>query len=202
MPQYQPGHPTHVMPNILNATRMALKKGLRAPLVYNSSGYERLEIIKMLDGIVDIHLPDMKFMNSEKAAKYSPGASDYPEMARRAVLEMHRQVGPHTVDERGVAIRGLMIRHLVMPNRVADTEAFVKWVANNLPKTTYVNIMSQYHVDYKASEYPKIWRRITVEEYLEAMKWAETHGLTNLDPHSLMIKELYEKQPFPRKGLL
>ncbi|MCP4690164.1 MAG: radical SAM protein [Desulfobacterales bacterium] len=186
--------PTHVMPNILNATRMALKKGLRAPLVYNTSGYERFEIMKMLDGIVDIYLPDMKFMNPENAAKYSPGASDYPEMAKRAVLEMHRQVGVHKVNDRGVAIRGLMIRHLVMPHRVAGTEAFVKWVAQNLPKTTYVNIMSQYHVDYKASEYPKIWRRITVAEYLEAMNWAEIHGLTNLDPHSLMMKEYYKKQ--------
>jgi len=185
--------PTHVMPNILNAVRIAFNKGLRIPLVYNTSGYERIEILKILDGIVDIYLPDMKFMDPDKAAKYSGGASDYPEVAKKGIAEMNRQVGEHQVDRRGVAIKGLMIRHLVMPNRVAGTKKFVRWVAENLPKSTYVNIMHQYHVEYKAFEYEEIWRRITVQEYLEAMGWAEEYGLTNLDPKSISVRNFYNR---------
>ncbi len=185
--------PTHVMPNILQATRLALKKGLRIPLVYNTSGYERVEIIKMLDGIVDIYLPDIKFMDGDMAAKFSSDSWDYPEMAKAAVFEMNRQVGIHQVDKHGIARRGLMIRHLVMPNRVAGTKKFAEWVAENLPRHTYVNIMSQYHVDYKAFEYPDIARGITVQEFLEAMEWAETYGLTGLDQRSVRIRDLYKK---------
>ncbi len=186
--------PTHVMPNILNATRMAYQKGLRIPLVYNTSGYERVEIIKILDGIVDIYLPDIKYMDPKMASAYSSGASDYPEMATSAVAEMDRQVGVHQVDSQGIAVRGLMIRHLVMPNRIAGTEAFAKWVSNTLSKNTYVNIMAQYHVDYKAFEYPDIARGITVREYLEAMKWATDYGLTNLDPRSIRVRDYYLKE--------
>jgi len=185
--------PTHVMPNILKATRIAYKKGLRIPLVYNTSGYERVEIIKLLDGIVDIYLPDIKYMDGTMAAKYSSDAFDYPEIATKAVYEMNRQVGVHEVDKRGVARRGLMIRHLVMPNRIAGTKKFVQWVAENLPKHTYVNIMSQYHVAYKAFEYPEIARGITVQEYLEAMNWAEESGLTQLDPRSVRVRDFYRK---------
>ncbi len=183
--------PTHVMPNILNATRIALKKGLHIPLVYNTSGYERLEILKILDGIVDIYLPDMKYMDTDKAAKYSAGASDYPEMTKKAIVEMHRQVGVLNLDHQGVAIRGLMIRHLVMPSRVAGTEKFVKWVAEALPTSTYVNIMAQYRVEYKAYDYPEIARGITTREFLEAMNWAEKYGLTNLDPQSVATRNFY-----------
>jgi len=185
--------PTHVMPNILNAARIAFKKGLHLPLVYNTSGYERFDIVKMLDGVVDIYLPDMKFMDAGQAEKYLGGASDYPDVAKKAIMEMHRQVGVHEVDSKGMAVRGVMIRHLVMPNRVAGTEKFVQWVAESLPKSTYVNIMPQYRVEYKAFEYPKIWRRITVEEYLEAMRWAEELGLTNLDPRSIDMRNLYRE---------
>jgi putative pyruvate formate lyase activating enzyme len=185
--------PTHVMPNILNATRIAFKKGLGIPLVYNTSGYERVEIIKILDGIVDIYLPDIKYMDGDKAARYSSDASDYPEMATTAVFEMNRQVGVHQVDHRGIARRGVMIRHLVMPNRIAGTKKFVKWVTANLPQLTYVNIMAQYQVDYKAFEYPEIARGITVQEFLEAMDWAEKYGLTHLDPRSVRIRDVYTK---------
>ena len=183
--------PTHVMPNILNATRIAMKKGLRLPLVYNTSGYERPEIVKLLDGIVDIYMPDMKYMDAHQADKYSAGASDYPELAKRAIIEMNRQVGVLHGDERGIALRGLIIRHLVMPNRVAGTEKFVQWVAENLPKNTYVNIMAQYHVEYKAYDYPEINRGITVQEFLEAMDWAEKEGLINLDAQSVSIRNFY-----------
>jgi putative pyruvate formate lyase activating enzyme len=186
--------PTHVMPNILNATRIAFNKGLRLPLVYNTSGYERIEILKILDGIVDIYLPDIKYMDAHNAAKYSSQASDYPDMARHAVIEMNRQVGIHQVNHRGIAIRGLMIRHLVMPNRVSGTEKLLKWLAENLPKTTYINIMHQYHPDYKAFDYPEIWRRISVQEYLDAIKWANQFGLVNLDPRSVLMAKIYAQQ--------
>jgi putative pyruvate formate lyase activating enzyme len=185
--------PTHVMPNILSATRMALKKGLNLPLVYNTSGYERIEILKLLDGIVDIYMPDMKYMDPDKASKYSAGAADYPEVTKKAIVEMQRQVGELMVDGRGVALRGLLIRHLVMPNRVAGTEKFVQWVAETLPKSTYVNIMPQYRVEYKAFEHPEIARGITAQEFLEAMDWAEKYGLTNFDPHSIAVKKAYER---------
>jgi putative pyruvate formate lyase activating enzyme len=183
--------PTHVMPNILNAARIALKKGLQLPLFYNTSGYERVEILKILGGVVDIYKPDMKYMDPDKAAKYSAGASDYPEVTKKAVLEMHRQVGVHKMDKRGIAIRGLMIRHLVMPNRVAGTENVVRWIAQALPKNTYLNIMAQYRVEYKAYDYPEIARGITPQEFLEAMDWAEKCGLTNLDPQSIALRNFY-----------
>jgi putative pyruvate formate lyase activating enzyme len=185
--------PTHVMPHILAATRIAYRKGLRIPLVYNTSGYERVEIVKLLDGIVDIYLPDLKYMDGKQAAKYSAKASDYPDHARKAIVEMNRQVGEHTADERGIATRGLMIRHLVMPNRVAGTRAFTKWVAGTLSPTTYVNIMAQYHVDYRAAEFDEIARAITADEFLEAMEWAEEAGLKNLDPRSRSNRDLFRR---------
>ncbi len=183
--------PTHVMPSILAATRLALAKGLRIPLVYNTSGYERVEIVRLLDGIVDIYLPDVKYMDAKKAAAYSSGAADYPAETQRAVLEMHRQVGVVRLDERGIALRGLMIRHLIMPNRVAGTEAFVRWVAASLSRDTYVNLMAQYRVEYRAYEHPEIARGITPQEFLEAMGWAREHGLTNLDAHSVQLHNMY-----------
>jgi putative pyruvate formate lyase activating enzyme len=193
--------PTHVMPNILGATRIAFQKGLRLPLVYNTSGYERLEILNLLDGIVDIYMPDMKYMDGEMAEKYSSGAIDYPEVTMKAILEMNRQVGKLLTDEDGDALRGLIIRHLVMPNGVAGSEKFVRWVGENLPKDTYVNIMAQYHPEYKAIEHPEIARTITRDEFLEAVKAAEDCGLTNLDPQSVAIRDRYlmlkESEPPP-----
>lgn len=186
--------PTHVMPNILNATRIALKKGLCVPLFYNTSGYERVEILKILDGIVDIYKPDVKYMDSDKAEKYSAGARDYPEVVKKAVLEMHRQVGAHQMDRQGIALRGVMIRHLVMPNRAAGTEKFVRWMAEALPKNTYVNIMAQYRVEYRAFEHSEIARGITVDEFMEAMDWAKKYGLTNLDPQSKALWDFYNQR--------
>jgi putative pyruvate formate lyase activating enzyme len=179
------------MPNIVNATRIAHLKGLQIPLVYNTSGYERVEILELLKGVVDIYLPDMKFMDAHEAGIYMAGAADYPETGKKALLEMHAQVGLHTIGEGGLVERGLMIRHLVMPNRVAGTEKFVRWVAANLPKSTYVNIMHQYHVDYEAFKYPKIQRSITAKEYIEAINWAQQYRLTNLDPKSLAVKDFF-----------
>jgi putative pyruvate formate lyase activating enzyme len=191
--------PTHVLPNILGATRIAFQKGLRIPLVYNTSGYERLEILKLLDGIVDIYLPDLKYMDGEMAEKYSSGARDYPEVTMAAILEMNRQVGKLLTDEDGDALRGLILRHLVMPNGVAGSERFVQWTAENLSRDTYVNIMAQYHPEYKAFAYPEISRSITRDEFLAVMKAAEEWGLTNLDPQSVAIRDhflrLKESEP-------
>ena len=173
--------PTHYSPHIVLAVNMAAGKGLRLPLVYNTCGWERLEIVKKLDGIVDIYLPDFKYSSGKMAAKYSSDSETYPEITKAALLEMHRQVGIAKPASDGLMYRGLMIRHLVMPNRVGGTKEVIEWIAENLPKDTYFNIMSQYTPTYKAFEYSEISRRITWREYAEAMRWAKEAGLTNLD---------------------
>jgi putative pyruvate formate lyase activating enzyme len=173
--------PTHYSAHILKALDIAAGKGLRLPIVYNTSGWERLEILKILDGIVDIYLPDIKYWDSEMSAKYSSGAETYPEITKEAILEMHRQVGVAKPAKDGIMYRGLMIRHLVMPNNVGGSEKIMEWIAENLPKDTYVNIMSQYTPLYKAYDYPEISRRITVKEYIKVVNRAKELGLTNLD---------------------
>lgn len=173
--------PTHYSPRIVLAVDIAAGRGLRLPLVYNTCGWERLEILKMLDGIIDIYLPDFKYSDGKMAAKYSSDADTYPEITKAALLEMHRQVGVAKPAKDGLMYRGLMIRHLVMPNRVSGAREVIGWIAENLPKDTYLNIMSQYRPMYKAFEYPGINRRITREEYNEAVRWAKEAGLTNLD---------------------
>jgi len=173
--------PTHYSPHIVLAIDIAAGKGLRLPLVYNTCGWERLEILKKLDGIVDIYLPDFKYSDGTMAAKYSSSAESYPEVTQAALLEMHRQVGVGKPASDGLMYRGLMIRHLVMPNGVSGTKEVIEWIAQNLPKDTYVNIMSQYMPLYKAFEYPEISRRITRREYEQAIEWAKEAGLTNLD---------------------
>ena len=173
--------PTHYSPHIVLAVNMAAGKGLRLPLVYNTCGWERLEIVKKLDGIVDIYLPDFKYSSGKMAAKYSSDSETYPEITKAALLEMHRQVGVAKPASDGLMYRGLMIRHLVMPNRVGGTKEVIEWIAENLPKDTYFNIMSQYRPMYKAFEYSEISRGITWKEYAEAMRWAKEAGLTKLD---------------------
>jgi len=187
--------PTHVMPNILNATRKALKKGLRLPLCYNTGGYELAENVELLEDIVDIYLPDLKFMDGEKSDKYAVrGAEDYPEKAQAAIEEMYRQVGDLLKDEQGHALRGLMLRHLVMPNRVTNPRDFVHWIADNLSTDTYVNIMSQYRVEFQAYEYEKIDRAINPGEFVEAMEWAKEAGLDNFDERSLEQLERHRRR--------
>jgi len=173
--------PTHYSALILKALDIAAATGLRLPIVYNTSGWERLEILKLLDGIVDIYLPDFKYWDSDMSAKYSSGADSYPEITREAILEMHRQVGVAKPTEDGIMQRGLMIRHLVMPNNTGGSEKIMEWIAENLPEDTYVNIMAQYNPVHKAYDYPEISRRITGEEYEEVVKRAIELGLTNLD---------------------
>jgi putative pyruvate formate lyase activating enzyme len=173
--------PTHYSAHIVLAVDIAAGKGLKLPLVYNTSGWERLEILKILDGIVDIYLPDFKYSEGTMAEKYSSGADTYPEMTQAALLEMHRQVGVARPAADGLMDRGLMIRHLVMPGGVSGTKGVIEWISRNLPKDTYLNIMSQYRPMYKAFEYPEISRKITRSEYEEAVKTAKEAGLTNLD---------------------
>jgi putative pyruvate formate lyase activating enzyme len=173
--------PTHYSAPILKALDIAAGAGLRLPIVYNTSGWERLEILELLDGIVDIYLPDFKYWDGRMSAKYSSGAEDYPEVTKAAILEMHRQVGVAKPAEDGIMQRGLMIRHLVMPNDIAGSERVMAWIAGNLPKDTYVNIMAQYTPQYKAYDYPELSRRITSDEYIEVVKRAKDMGLTSLD---------------------
>ncbi len=183
--------PTHNIPQILKAVQIARKDGLKIPLCYNTSGYEERSSIELLDGIVDIYLPDMKFMDGKQSKRFSDArADDYPQKAQKALKEMHNQVGDLVTDQDGIAKRGLMVRHLVMPNRLAGTEEFVEWVAKNLDTDTYVNIMSQYRVEHKAFEYDDINRAIKPEEFVEAIDWAKEAGLTNLDDRSI---EDYER---------
>jgi putative pyruvate formate lyase activating enzyme len=173
--------PTHYSPHIVLALDKAVSKGLKVPVVYNTCGWERVEILKILDGIVDIYLPDFKYADGQEAAKYSSGAHTYAELTQNALLEMHRQVGVARPANDGLMYRGLMIRHLVMPNNVGGTKEVIEWIANNLPKDTYLNLMSQYRPMYKAFNYPEISRKITRKEYTDAVSWAKEAGLTNLD---------------------
>jgi putative pyruvate formate lyase activating enzyme len=172
--------PTHVVPHIVRALRLAVDRGLALPLVFNNGGYDSLDVIRLLDGVVDIYLPDFKYQDGSIAAKYSSGAADYPEVAAATIAEMHRQVGKLAVDERGVATRGLLIRHLVMPHNLAGTDRFVRWVARELSPDTCVNLMAQYRPEHRAREYPELSRRITREEWEQAIAWAREAGLTNL----------------------
>jgi putative pyruvate formate lyase activating enzyme len=135
----------------------------------------------MLDGVVDIYLPDFKYADGAMADRYSSGADSYPELTKKALLEMHRQVGVARPAGDDLMYRGLMIRHLVMPNHVSGTREVVEWIASNLPRDTYVNLMSQYRPEHQALRYPKLARRLTREEYEEAVGWARDAGLTNLD---------------------
>ena len=173
--------PTHYSPHLVRALDDAAGRGLRLPVVYNTCGWERLEVLKLLDGVVDIYLPDFKYRDGKKAAKYSSGAETYPEVTREAILEMHRQVGVAHPAPDGLVHRGLMIRHLVMPSDVGSTKEILAWIAESLPKDTYVNVMSQYRPSFRAFDFPEIARPVARAEYEEAVAFARGLGLTNLD---------------------
>ncbi|MDI6801882.1 MAG: radical SAM protein [Thermodesulfovibrionales bacterium] len=172
--------PTHQMPAILRSIAIASEKGLNIPIVYNCGGYESLESIEILDGVIDIYMPDLKYADPEMALKYSK-AKDYPEAAKTAIKEMHRQVGDLEIDKRGIAMRGLLIRHLVLPEGIAGTREVVRFIAEEISQNTYINIMDQYYPCYKAFEHPPLDRRITTKEYSEAIKMALDAGLKRID---------------------
>ena len=168
--------PTHYTPQIVKALKISIEKGLRIPLVYNCGGYEAKSTIELLDGIVDIYMPDIKYGDVENAKKYS-NAPDYFDRCKEAVKEMHRQVGDLKVDESGIAYRGLLIRHLVLPNGIAGSAEVLKFVATEISKEAYVNIMMQYRPMYKAHEYKELNRGIKMSEYREAIDIAREWGL-------------------------
>jgi putative pyruvate formate lyase activating enzyme len=171
--------PSHQVPQILEGLLLAAERGLSIPIVYNTSSYDDLETLKLLDGVVDIYLPDFKYSDAEVALRYSKIES-YPDIARTALREMHRQVGDLVLDAKGMALRGLLVRHLVLPGGLAGTAEIMKFLAEEISKDTYVNVMSQYRPCYRAFRYPPLDRRITEEEYEEAIQLAKVNGLHRL----------------------
>jgi putative pyruvate formate lyase activating enzyme len=172
--------PTHVVPQILDALRHAIEGGLNVPLVYNTGGYDAVATLKLLEGIFDIYMPDFKFWDPEAARRYLK-APDYPEKAREAIREMHRQVGDLMLDEKGIALRGVLLRHLVMPGGLAGTREIMRFVSREISPDTYVNIMDQYHPCGNAAKYPPLDRRISRDEYEDALSAAREEGISRLD---------------------
>lgn len=170
--------PGHIVPQIVEGILLAAKKGLNIPIVYNTNGYDLTDTLRLLDGIVDIYLPDLKFGNDATAQKYL-GVKQYYSIAKAAVKEMHRQVGNLTINDLDIAYHGLLIRHLVMPENLAATEEIMRFIANEISPDTYVNIMAQYYPSHRAHEYQALKRRITKQEFASAISAAEKVGLKN-----------------------
>jgi len=178
--------PTHVVPYILEALELAVSGGLYLPLVYNSGGYDSVETLELLDGIVDIYMPDMKYAN-DKIAEQLSGIKDYPRVNKAAIKEMYRQVGDLQIDEQGIAQRGLLVRHLVLPNRLAGTKEIVNFLAQEVSTNTYLNIMAQYHPCYKAFDIPQLSRPVSRQEFDEAINLAHRQGLDRLDRYKFSL---------------
>lgn len=179
--------PEHVVPQVIEALAIAVARGLRLPIVYNTSAYDSLESLRLLEGIVDIYMPDFKFWSPDLSQRYMK-AADYPEHARAAIKEMHRQVGDLVLDDEGLAHRGLLIRHLVMPGCLEETRAILTWIARELGPNTYVNLMDQYHPAGRVdrSTFPELNRRLSPSEFAQALHMAAELGLHRLDrrrPH-------------------
>ncbi|NMB85382.1 MAG: radical SAM protein [Methanothrix sp.] len=169
--------PTHVVPQILEALVLAIDDGLRVPLVYNSGGYDSVKTVQLLDGIFDIYMPDAKYGSDDVALKYS-GAPDYTHIMKTAIKEMHRQVGDLIMDEDGVATRGLIVRHLVLPGGLAGSAEVVRFLSEEISPNTYLNVMAQYRPEYKACRFPELDRRISAKEYNDVVRLAARAGLT------------------------
>ncbi len=174
--------PEHVVPQVLEALLIAIEHGLRLPLVYNTSGYDCARSLALLDGVIDIYMPDFKIWDPQKAARYLK-AKDYPQVARSALMEMHRQVGPLTLDENGIALRGLLLRHLVMPQEAAGTGEFMRFLAAEVSADTFVNLMGQYRPAGKVGRdrFPEINRPISHEEFERAYDQARQAGIWRFD---------------------
>ncbi len=168
--------PSHVVPQILAGLLLAVEGGLHLPLVYNTGGYDSLRTLALLDGVIDIYMPDMKYADADVARRFSR-ISSYPTVNRDAVREMHRQVGDLVMDNRGVAQRGLLVRHLVLPEGLAGTAQIVRFLCDEVSPDTYVNVMQQYRPCYRAGDLPPLDRRITGQEYADAMRLARQAGL-------------------------
>jgi putative pyruvate formate lyase activating enzyme len=186
--------PEHVAPQVVEAVALAVERGLSLPIVYNTSAYDSLESLELLDGIVDVYMPDFKYWSAEASRKYLL-AEDYPEAARAAIREMRRQVGPLTFDEDGLARRGLLVRHLVMPGGLEETRAILEWIAAELGTDTYVNLMDQYRPAGRvgATKYAEINRRLAPAEFAEARVIARDLGLRRLDerrPHPWLLRRM------------
>ena len=186
--------PEHVAPQVLEAVAVAVDRGLNVPIVYNTSAYDSLESIASMDGVVDIYMPDFKYWSAERSRTYMK-AENYPEVARAAIKTMHDQVGPLQIDDNGLANRGVLVRHLVMPGCLDETRAILEWIANELGTDTYVNVMDQYHPAGKvnAQRYEEINRRLTSAELDEAYQIAADLGLARLDqrrPHPFLARML------------
>ncbi|MGC9323752.1 MAG: radical SAM protein [Desulfomonilia bacterium] len=182
--------PSHVVPQILEALPAAIEGGVRVPLVFNTGTYDHVSTLQLLDGIFDVYMPDFKFWDESYAQKFC-SASDYRDVARNAIREMHRQVGDLQMDEDGIALRGLLVRHLVMPGGIAGTEQIMHFLAEEISKHTYVNVMDQYHPCYRAHDDALIDRRITREEYMSAVESARNAGLTRLDRRTSFRIQLF-----------
>lgn len=172
--------PTHATPQIVEALRLAAARGFSLPVVYNCGGYERVETLRELEGIVDIYMPDVKFLDREAAERYCV-APDYPETVRAAVREMQRQVGLLRVDRRGIALRGLLVRHLVMPGALSDTRRVIDFLADEIGEDVYLNLMNQYRPCGRAAQFPGIDRRTAADEWREVREYALSRGLRRLD---------------------
>ncbi len=168
--------PTHFTPQIVDALIIARERGLEIPLVYNCGGYESVETLKLLDKIIDIYMPDIKYSSNENALKYS-GASDYWDVVKKAIKEMHRQVGDFVISSSGIAKRGLLIRHLVLPNDISGSKKVLEFIANEISKNSYVNIMDQYRPAYLANKFPELNRSIYEREFYEVISFARQIGL-------------------------
>ena len=180
--------PTSYTLHIIEAIKIARKKGLKIPIVYNTNGYESIETLKLLEGYVDIYLPDLKYYYNDLAKKYSK-IDNYFEIATKAIQEMYRQVGVPVLDENGVMKKGLMIRHLILPNEVQNSKKVLKWIKENIDSNVYVSIMAQYFPTYKAKEIPELARKITKEEYEKVENY-----LYELDLENGYIQELGEHE--------
>ncbi len=174
--------PEHVVPQLLEAMPYAVEAGLRLPIVYNTSGFDSLESIRLMDGIVDIYMPDFKYWSPHKSKRYLKN-KDYPEVVRNVIKEMHRQVGDLMIDQKGLAVRGLLVRHLVMPGELSETDQIMTFLAREISQHTYVNILGQYHPDGKvsSSKFPEINRSVSRQEMNKARDLAIHAGLSRLD---------------------
>jgi putative pyruvate formate lyase activating enzyme len=170
--------PTHYVPQVVEAVFYAVPLGLRLPLVYNTNAYDSISTLKLLDGIVDIYLPDIKYSSDECAVKFSQG-KDYVMQSRQAITEMYRQVGNLVTDSSGIAQRGLIVRHLILPNGIAGSADSLRWLADNISRNVTVSVMAQYHPCYLASQEPMLSRRISFDEYQQVASLMEKLGLEN-----------------------